>query len=247
MKYYLGIDLGTTKIAAVIADESFFPVAVASAPHNASLPAGENAAEQNVVAILACLHDLILQLPADLRQQVAAIGVTGQMHSVLLIHGKEVSPLVTWQDRRCGEANLSEWNRLSGLTFRDGFGGATLARLAAAGQLGQWTAAATIGDFVTAALAGNERIVTDPTHAASWGLYDLAANCWHEDAVAKLHIPLDLLPEIRPCGSTVGPLCAAESERLGIPSGIPVCNAIGDNQASILGTGSDFASEVYLT
>ena len=248
MELTLGLDLGTSKVAAVIIDAAGKLLAVSSAAHHAQSTLDNGGAEENVSMMMDTLKQCIAALPADLRREVSAIGVTGQMHSILLgdDHGR-LSPLVTWQDRRCGEEMLQKFNRRSGLTLRDGFGGATLARLAQEGTLGQWSWCAAIGDYVTASLSGNTAIITDPTHAASWGLFDLQSGNWNTDAVNQLNIPRHLLPEIRPSGAVVGVLCAEWSHALGLPQGICVGNAIGDNQASILGTGTHFDTEIYLT
>ena len=247
MKTTLGIDLGTTKAAAVIVAEDGALLAVSGAPHHADLPAEPGGADQDVRRILDCARAEINRLPAELRRTVGAVGITGQMHSVLLGGGGKLSPLTTWQDRRCGEAMLAGFRRRAGITLRNGFGGTTLARLAAGNALGGWSFAAAIGDFLAATLAGNDAIVTDPTHAASWGLYDMETGNWNFAAADALGIPAGLLPRIRPCGSVIGKLCSVESAALGIPPGIPVVNAIGDNQASILATGKAFGKELYLT
>ena len=89
--------------------------------------------------------------------------------------------------------------------------------------------------------------MTDPTHAASWGIFDIAANKWNEKALAVLNIPSELLPEVRPCGAEIGKLSEKYAAELGLPQGISVVNAIGDNQASILGTGKNVQEEIYLT
>ncbi|MDD3887020.1 MAG: FGGY family carbohydrate kinase [Victivallaceae bacterium] len=121
-----------------------------------------------------------------MRHEVSAIGVTGQMHSVLLGRGQQISPLITWQDHRCGEAALKRFSQKAQVILREGFGGATLARLAEAGQLAQWEFAATIGDYLVQTLTGNDVVVTDPTHAASWGLYDNAAGRVERDGFSLI-------------------------------------------------------------
>ena len=170
MKTTLGIDLGTTKVAAVLLREDHTTSAVASMAHGAALPAEPGGAEQNVEKIFDCVAALLARLPAAELQNLSAIGVTGQMHSVLLGGPQGITPLITWQDHRCGEERLRRFHQRSSLSLREGFGGATLARLAEAGKLDGWTFAAPLADYLVARLTGNRRILSDPTHAASWGL-----------------------------------------------------------------------------
>src|SRR4030042_938531 len=102
---FLGVDIGTSKVAAVIADGSGALAAVASADHHAGLSAPAGRAEQDPEVLLNAAWRAVRELPADLRRQVRAVGLTGQMHGVQLLDstGRSVSPLVTWQDQRCLE------------------------------------------------------------------------------------------------------------------------------------------------
>lgn len=247
MKTALGIDLGTTKVAAVLIREDRSAIAAVSMAHAAALPAEPGGAEQNVSKILDCVGTLLSRLPAEELQSLSAIGVTGQMHSVLLGNNEGITPLVTWQDRRCGEERLLRFQRNSGLILREGFGGATLARLAEADQLRNATFAAALPDYLVAVLTGNRRIITDPTFAASWGLCDISAGKWNFTAVQALNIPAALLPEIRPGGSVVGRVTPEAAGRFGLPAGIPLSVAVGDNQASILGSGDEPERKIHLT
>ena len=244
----LGIDLGTTKVAAIIYDETSGVEAVASQPHNAAAANSDPTVfEQDVNMIMLCAEQLLSQLPEKLLAGISAIGVTGQMHSLLLRNGKEISPLVTWQDRRCGQALLDNFNRQSGLDLHEGFGGTTLAYLAQKKFLTPAMQTATISDFLTMRLSGNQKVITDPTHAASWGLYDPGSRSWNRSAIEKLNIPTDILPEIRPCGSVIGTVSAEYKCKYNLPVGTKIINAIGDNQASITGTGNNFENEIFLT
>ena len=245
----VGIDLGTTKVAVTVYDKNSGPVTALNAPHHAAL-ANENPAirEQDTEKIFACVLDLIGKIPETLRKEVSAIGITGQMHSLLLTGSDGgYSPLVTWQDHRCGGEMISRFNRKGKVVLREGFGGTTLARMAEEKTLSQWKSALTISDALNLLLRGGGKAVTDPTHAASWGLYDMAGGNWNFNALEALDIPQEILPEILPSGAVTGTVSKEFAARFSIPSTAKVVNAIGDNQASILGTGKDFASEIYLT
>ncbi len=247
MAITLGIDLGTTKSASVLYDtEKQILLEAASKTHHADLPSEENGAEQNADKLLDAAFESIRSLSAELRKKVEAIGVTGQMHSVLGWNRDRVFPLVTWQDRRCGKQGLLPvFSARSGHPLYDGFGAATLARLGK--ETASWEHASTIMDYLVCRLANLEVPVTDPADAASWGIFDFRAGKWDFRAADALEIPRRLLPEIRPGGSVAGKLSKKYAERLGLPEGIPVHVATGDNQASILGTGRALEKELYLT
>ena len=244
----LGIDLGTTKVAVVVYDDRNGLEKAVNAAHHAAVPHDDpNVFEQDPSAIMKCVTDLIAQLSPEQRSAISAVGITGQMHSVLLRKNDKLSNLITWQDHRCGEKAIAGFNRISGLKLREGFGGASLARMAAAGELDPACQAATISDYLASVITGSRNIITDPTHAASWGIYDHESGNWNRAAVDALKIPFGILPEIRPCGAVIGNVCKEFSAKTGLPAGAKVINAIGDNQASILGTGKNFEREIYLT
>ncbi len=244
----LGIDLGTTKVAVVVYDDRNGTETVVSGAHHGAVPSREPTVfEQDPAGIMECLTELLAQIPREQRSAVSAVGITGQMHSLLLKDGARTSNLITWQDHRCGGEAIARFNRISGLKLREGFGGASLARMAAAGELHRELRAAALGDYLASEITGSRTVITDPTHAASWGIYDCGSGDWNFAALGALGIPPEILPEIRPCGAVIGHVSEAFGRANGLPVAAKVVNAIGDNQASILGTGEDFEREIYLT
>ncbi|MBQ9777129.1 MAG: hypothetical protein IJW17_13965, partial [Lentisphaeria bacterium] len=61
MKKLLGIDLGTTKVAAVITDENGKLLAAANAAHNAGSPDSAGRALQGVPQILDCVRKVVCE------------------------------------------------------------------------------------------------------------------------------------------------------------------------------------------
>ena len=251
-RLFLGVDMGTSKVAAVLADRDGQVQAAASAAHGcgASAPAGR--AEQDAGRLLEAAWRTVGQLPAEQRQRVGAVGVTGQMHGVLLLDaaGRPVSPLFTWQDGRCLEEPgfLDRLGARTGYALRTGFGCATLAWLAAHRAVpAAAVSACTVHDWVVARLCGRPRAVTDPTDAASWGLFDLDSLDWDRRAAEAAGIEPSLLPEVVPCGASAGRLATESARAFGLPAGVSVTAAIGDNQASLLATLRDPERELALT
>ena len=251
MSYSLGIDIGTSKIAAVIMDSTTRQIldcsSIKTEAEIAAVQAGF--AEQDVEKIIQTLYKAVSYLSSDLRRKVTALGVTGQMHGVMLWNGKTTSPLYTWQDKRASTTGMLEHIRkASGYeSLQDGYGAVTLAWLAANEVLSGWQYAATIHDYAVSRFCGLEHPVTDAADAASWGLFDIYSGRWDNKAIKRLKIPGKFFPEAVKCGSAAGNLSDITAAELGLPSGIPVTVATGDNQAAILATSSDPARELYLT
>ena len=239
----LGLDVGTSKVAAVlVACDTGAVVAAEAASHGATVAGcSEGHDEQDVGTVLYCVRRAVGLLPPAGRARTGAVGLTGQMHGVVVVdrHLTAVTNLITWQDQRCNEAGfLKDIQELSGdRSLRTGFGTATLAWLSRNGRLpGEATAAATIHDLVAARLCALPRPVTDPTDAASWGLFDLDSATWDEGAAGRMGVDPGLLPGIRDSGSRAGLLGRAPAAELGLPAGIPVMVPLGDNQASLWAT-----------
>jgi sedoheptulokinase len=251
----LGIDIGTSKVAVVMIPlEGDGVLASAAQPTHADiagLPPGHS--EQDVGKILEAVDVCIRALEPELRKRVVAIGLTGQMHGVLLWNSdySRHSSLVTWQDRRVLHDGFLETLRdtTKETGARAGYGGSTLAWIARTDPacFERYDRASTIHDYLAALLCGDGQAKTDPSDAASWGFYDLQAGRWREDLSALAGVPKSILPEILPAGSMRGTVSGASAERWGIPAGTPVAVPLGDNQASLYGTLADPESEISLT
>jgi len=242
--YALGIDIGTTKVASAIVDIDTRAVLTTTSRAHESDVKGliPGRSEQVVSRILLSLDACISELPLEQRQGVCCIGVTGQMHGVVLWNNdsQEVSHLVTWQDQRCLEGEfIQKLRAVTGdVSAQSGYGTSTLAWLAAhePATLQRYTSAATIHDYLVFALTGIQRPVTDPSDAASFGFFNSSTRGWRRECIETSGIPGDLLPEIRPAGSKAGPLTPEWGDRWGLLPGIPVGTALGDNQASLYGS-----------
>lgn len=240
MDFLLGIDIGTSKVAAVlVGGEEGNVVAVRGSLHGGTLAGmARNRAEQDAGMLLDAARSVIAGFGPERLGRVRAVGVTGQMHGAVLLdaHNEAATHLVTWQDQRCLEqgfvGELAERTGEHGL--RTGFGNATLAWLLAHGMVpGNARGLATIHDLLVARLCGLDRVVTDPTDAAGMGFYDILGGCWRDDALRAAGIDPGWQPEVRPCGARAGSVCVTAAAAFGLTAGAPVMVAVGDNQASV--------------
>src|SRR5580698_2211647 len=98
---YLGIDLGTSSVKAVIVDEGEAVVAQASAPLAVSRPQ-PLFSEQDAGNWWRGTVESILRLPAVARAAVRGIGLSGQMHGATLLDREDrpLRPAILWNDGR---------------------------------------------------------------------------------------------------------------------------------------------------
>lgn len=250
MAVTLGIDIGTTKVAAVVYDTVRKNIlSCASQNSKADIPAPDLHSEQSPEKIMDAVDAVINALEPEAKELVTAIGVTGQMHGVILWNTVETSSLITWKDKRASALDRFEAiNRIPGAeNLKDGFGTTTLACMAMDDQLNNWKFAATIHDYLVYRMCGLSVPVTDPGNAASWGCFDILEKKWNSSAIKNLNIPACLFPAIMPTKSTAGQLSGEFAAKWRLQAGLPVATALGDNQASILSTATSPADEIYLT
>jgi sedoheptulokinase len=254
----IGLDLGTTTITGVLLDTgqgiSLSSVRAETSAQrlndSALKPTRPARAEQDPQRLRSLALEVLSEL-ADRNDRVDGIAVTGQMHGLICldISQEPLTPLVSWQDQRTAEALSDGTNtlqhihaRLKDLEWREngcrlahGYGAATLFWRAQQDELPSTTRSiCTLPDWLAGQLGGQPP-VTDPTLAASWGVYSLVRGCWNTDLLGQLGLDARLLPPVRRSGERVGSLVSGIACSVGLPDGIPVFNALGDNQASFLG------------
>src|ERR1051325_5958516 len=106
MKYFLGIDISTTGAKALIIDEAGEVISASTTPLTLSTPR-PLWSEQNPQDWWAAITLSINRSMAEARlrgDNIAAIGLTGQMHGLVLQDEKSevLRPAILWNDQRCG-------------------------------------------------------------------------------------------------------------------------------------------------
>ncbi len=229
--FALGLDIGTTSLSAQVVDLGTGRPARTYCRAQASwVEAGDGAFALDAAALLAQVQALVSEAVREYR--ITVIGLTGQMHGICCLDAKGglLSPLYTWQNQfgahpgDSGKTYCQEIAARTGCAVPTGYGLCTVYSLARMGRLPAGCAGiATVMDLAAARLCGSRQIVTHATNAASLGLYDVTAGQFMADKLAALGINPALLPRV-----TDG--------IIGEYNGIPVCVAIGDNQAGIFGS-----------
>jgi len=237
--YTLGIDIGTTSICAIAVDrKSRQTLCTLNKANTSSIVSPLPFARIQEPSVII---DTALSLLHELEEKFGvpdSIGVTGQMHGIVYVNkvGTAVSPLYTWQDARGaqeteeGETYIERIKRLTGYTVASGYGLATHYYNQNNGEVPSDAAKlCTIHDHLAMTLAGLSYPIIHSSNAASLGLYDLKNDKFDTSAVEALGMSADILPEV-----------TADSKPIGYyKDAVPVYVAIGDNQASFLGSAGE--------
>jgi len=238
----LGIDLGTSavKVVALGSDDAVIGEAAAGFSTYAAL---SQQAEQQTAdwlravagAMRALSDDLAGKLGTDWAEQVAAIGLTGQLPTlVCLDEAKPVGAAITWKDGRADAWAASRLDpaRRTQMYARTGMplDGRYLAPMFQY-HFGRGIAAVrtilSAKDYLLFELTGLR--LTEPSTAAGYGIYDLQERRFSEDLADFWQLPPALLPRVTGANTLAGPLSDAGAALLGLYTGIPVCTGAADS------------------
>lgn len=241
----IGLDIGTTTICAVVADCENGNVIKAVTYENDTKLDGKFDYEktQNPTKILEKCTEIVDELTASFSP--VCIGITGQMHGILYLDncGNAVSPLYFWQDES-GNRSFNEHQSyaeyltdLTGHKMATGFGGTTLFCHMHDSTVAEGASKiCTIHDYVAMKLCCNSEPLMHTSDAASLGLFDIDSLQFDKDAITRAGMDYNLFPKVTEAFSLVGKY----------NNEIPVSVAIGDNQASFLGSVRDMKNSILV-
>jgi sedoheptulokinase len=254
--YILGVDFGTSKIAAVLIDpipcKIIKTASKAFAAHN---PCGDiRLREQDVETVKASFAMCLKELFNQQEVRIASIGLTGQMHGILGVdkEGTAVTRFVTWQDERGlapsddGKTILDEMREKGGLRpIATGYGIVTLYDWIKKGKYRTIAQICTLSDYFGMWLTGNRRPFIDHSMAESIGAFDVKKSEWDYGYISSLGIDKDLFPQIIIPTSIIGTVKASDFCPTNLQDA-KVSVSIGDNQASFIGSVREYYSTLLL-
>jgi xylulokinase len=243
MAAYLGIDLGTTALKAVISDGRSRILAEASVPVPISHPK-PGWSEQDPTDWWRALQTACRKLKPHL-SKVNAIGFSGQMHGLVLLDKmqKPLRPAILWNDARAA-AEATELNQrhpdlaaIAGVRAMASFFAPKLVWMQK-NEPRCWARVKHIlapKDYLRFLLTSE--YATDPVDASGMWLCDVAKRDWSTKILEACGTPRDLMPPILEAPAVAGTLSALAAKALGLPNGILVVTGTGDAAASCLGLG----------
>ncbi|NVP57333.1 xylulokinase [Mycoplana rhizolycopersici] len=254
---YLGIDLGTSGVKAMLMDADQRIVGSASGalevsrPHpgwSEQDPADWIAAATEAVDALRALH------PAELAA-VRGIGLSGQMHGATLLDASDsvLRPCILWNDTRShGEAAALDADpRFRAITGNIVFPGFTAPKLAWVKNNEpeifakvRWVLLPK--DYLRLWLTGEHLSEMSDSAGTSW--LDTGARTWSAELLSATDLEERQMPRLVEGTESAGTLRAELAARWGLGDGVVVAGGAGDNAASACGMGtvSDGAAFVSL-
>jgi len=246
----LGIDVSTTGAKALLIDTNGRVVASATTPLTLSTPRplwSEQAPEDWHAGVARSIREA-LRLAARAGMEVAAVGLTGQMHGLVTLDeaGDVLRPAILWNDQRTG-AQCDEIRarvgreRLIALTGNDALTGFTAPKILWVREEEPEVYARIRHillpkDYVRYRLTGDHAM--DKADGSGTLLFDLRARDWSPEMLDALEIPRAWLPPTYEGPQITGHVSVEAAAETGLVAGTPVVAGGGDQAAGGMGVGA---------
>lgn len=243
---FLGIDLGTSGLRALLVADDGSPIGSAEAQYQARQPYpgwSEQDPSDWITALEAAVGDLRTTHAAfaDLK----GIGVAGHMHGATLLDEKNavIRPCILWNDTRSATeaAQLDATKGVREISGNIVFPGFTAPKL-------EWLrnhepeAYARVakvllpGAYLNFYLTGEH--VSDMSDCSGTSWLDVAARDWSDELLGASHMRRDQMPRLVEGSAAAGQLRTELASAWGVSNDVVVAGGAGDNAAAACGAGA---------
>ncbi len=250
---YLGVDIGTSGVKAVLVDEAGAVADQAAVTLELSRPQ-PMWSEQSPADWWAATNRAVANLDARKRRAVRAIGLTGQMHGATLLDktGTALRPAILWNDGRSAaqcaalESAVPDMAAITGNRAMPGFTAPKLmwVRAHEPDVFAATTLVLLPKDYVRLRMTGDA--ASDMSDSAGTLWLDVGQRCWSETVLAATGLDRSHMPSLYEGDQVTGQLRAELAEAWGM-SRVPVAAGGGDNAAGAVGVGVVRSGEAFLS
>lgn len=254
---FVGLDVGTSGVKAILVAPDGEVAASATAPLALSTPR-PGWAEQDPDAWWQAARRALRSVLDRSDVEVSAVGITGQMHSSVFLdrEGGVVRPALLWCDGRttaeCAEITerVGGESRLRELACNPALEGFTLPKLLwlRRHEPAAWERVAKVllaKDFVRYRLTGT--LASEPSDASGTLMFDTARRRWSREILEAVQVDPALLPELGGSSEVLGVVSANAAVATGLEAGTPVVGGGADNACGAAGVGAVSAGEMVVS
>ena len=257
--YLLGLDVSTTGAKALIIDENGRVLSSATNPLQLSTPYPLWSEQDPVdwwAGMVPSIHTA-LEEAGVAAADIAAIGLTGQMHGLVLLDegGDVLRPAILWNDQRTADQcdtirqRLGKENLIQ-ITGNDALTGFTAPKIlwVQENEPEVYAKAHHIllpKDYIRYRLTGDYAL--DRAGGAGTLLFDIKERTWSPEMLDALQIPAAWLPPTFEGSAITGVVSKEAAELTGLLEGTPVVGGGGDQAAQAVGVGAVETGIVALT
>jgi len=250
VNYFIGIDSSTTATKALLMDDRGTVVAIGRSEYDFETPRplwSEQSPHLWWDATVIAIRDALAQAGIE-GETVAGIGLTGQMHGLVLLdnEGQVLRPSILWNDQRT-QAECDEIRKRVGpseliaITGNDALTGFTAPKIlwVSNNEPDVFARVAHVllpKDYVRFRLTDTYAI--DRAGGSGTILFDLAARDWSAGVARVLDIPMEWLPPTFEGTDVTGVVTEEAAALTGLRAGTPVMAGGGDQAANGVGVGA---------
>ncbi|MEL6736594.1 MAG: xylulokinase, partial [Pseudomonadota bacterium] len=253
---YLGIDIGTSGVKALLMDAEQTIISVGMAPLTVSRPhAGW--CEQDPTDWIGGVRMALEKVRRDAPKAysaVAGLGLSGHMHGATLLdkNGRVLRPCILWNDTRShAEAQILDNNpAFRAITGNIAFPGFTAPKLAWVKDHEPSIFASVHKvllpkDYVRLWLTGE--YVSEMSDASGTSWLNVAKRDWSNELLNACDLGREHMPNLIEGTDVSGVILRERASHLGLPTHVKVAGGAGDNAASAIGMGAINNGDAFLS
>ena len=243
----IGLDLGTTRIKALLHDRfrDDHPVVAAPTPIIVSADGDLRDAEDVVRVAADCISGLVSALTDAERSRVEGVSIASLSEEMVLVgeDGLSIAAMPTWyatvmrdESRRAGLNPSFSWSKLRWARERLGTDVAERVR-----------GTTSLAGYVAARFGAVAALSMEFSHASRTGFFDVVRGRWDEEVFAASGWSAGILPELVPSGTPLGGIAEERSVDWGIRADVAVAVAGHDHFCAAFAAGVRAPGQIFLS
>ena len=250
MESFIGVDIGTSSIKVCLIDRTGAIRGAVSQGYELDFPQrgwAEQDADEWWVALQRSLSSLRGRSGVDLGKNIAGIGLSGQMHTLVAVgaDNNPVRPAISWTDQRtvaeCDFLRERLMHEVFSQTGNPPSTGFTFPKLLWIRNhepeiFARIRTVLLPKDYIRFRLTGE--IATDYSDASGTLLFDTARGEWSDSLLSVLRMDRSAFPPVLSSVDRAGALTNEAAKILDLTSGIPVSVGSADVAAAFIGSGA---------
>lgn len=250
---YLGIDIGTSGVKAVITDDAQAVVDQSSAALTVSRPK-PLWSEQDPASWWRATDEAVRKLDPKHRAAVRAIGLSGQMHGATCLDAQDqiIRPAILWNDGRSGQsckdmmADMPSLTEITGNLAMPGFTAPKLhwMRKHEPENFKRVAKVLLPKDYVRLLMSGD--YASDMSDSAGTLWMNVAKRDWSDGVLALTGLSREHMPKLYEGSDATGTLLPKIASDWGMSS-VPIAAGGGDNAAGAVGSGTIRPGEGFIS
>ncbi len=246
---FLGLDIGTSGVKAVLcrADGEFVAAETADHPFSTPRPSWAEADPEDWWNATVRAVRLVLEKAGASGAQVRGIGVAGQMHGLVALdeRGQVIRPCIMWNDQRPAAQAEQIMERVGRDRVLEITGNPVLSGFTSPKV--QWVhenepenfkriaMVLLPKDYIRYRISGAYAADVSDASGTSW--LNVRERKWSDEMIEAVGLSRRQLPPLMESAEKAGELSAEAAKTLGLEPGIPIAAGAGDQAAQALGSG----------